>query len=457
MIGILLAFALIQPPAANGWAFDELIHTNGSNFKGLLLDENAEGVRFQVVTRKPGRPTVTLTTVFTKSEIAKLNRLSDGERTALKAKLIELDPTGKGERERMGSLPLTPTEWLGRAEAAKRYESDHFILVSNASEEITRRAAVRLEQLFAAFRRYVPPRNPNGRPTTIFLSQTPEEYRALLGPDAPKLLNPAIFDPIGNRIVCGSDLRRLGEQLTGTRIHHERQRLAIEQYEDDVRKLYKDQKSDLDRFLATANVQRQRIAIAESANERAFDTVTQQLFAVLYHEAFHAYAATFVYPPLSTEQVKAGLGTGELPRWLNEGLAQLFETAVVEAGELRADYADPVRLAKVKDAIRGKNDLRVVPLSDLLTAGKESFLSKHADQTAAANRAYLTCWAAAYYLTFDRRLLGTAKFRTYLVAINSGGDSRTAFETLVGQPLAVFERDWHAYLLKLKPDGTLAK
>ena len=98
-----------------------------------------------------------------------------------------------------------------------------------------------------------------------------------------------------------------------------------------------------------------------------------------------------------------------------------------------------------------------MPLSDILTANKESFLTKHADQTAAADRAYLTCWSAAYYLTFERRLIGTAKFRTYLASINSGGDPRPAFEALVDRPLAVFERDWHAYLLKLQPDGTLAK
>ena len=443
MIGILLAFALIQPPAANGWAFDELIHTNGSNFKGLLLNENAEGVRFQVVTRKPGRPTVTLTTIFAKSEIAKLNRLSDGERTALKAKLIELDPTGKGERERMGSLPLTPSEWLGRAGAAKRYESDHFILVSNTSEEITRRAAVRLEQLFAAFRRYVPPRNPNGRPTTIFLSQTPEEYRALLGPDAPKLLNPAIFDPIGNRIVCGSDLRRLGEQLTGTRIHHERQRLAIEQYEDDVRKLYKDQKSDLDRFLATANAQRQRIAIAESANERAFETATQQLFAVLYHEAFHAYAATFTFPET------------ELPRWLNEGLAQIFETAIVEAGELHVGHADAERLKTVRDLLK-PGAAGLIPMADLVHTNGSGFLAKHTDAKAGSDRIYASSWAAAHDLLFKRGAVGNERFGEYLRSLKTGNDPLKAFEIWMGMPTAKFESDWRDYLSRLQADGTLA-
>jgi hypothetical protein len=39
--------------------------------------------------------------------------------------------------------------------------------------------------------------------------------------------------------------------------------------------------------------------------------------------------------------------------------------------------------------------------------------------------------------------------------VNSGGDPRQAFAALVGNDLATFEKDWHAYLLRLQPDGTL--
>jgi hypothetical protein len=90
-----------------------------------------------------------------------------------------------------------------------------------------------------------------------------------------------------------------------------------------------------------------------------------------------------------------------------------------------------------------------------LTTGKETFLPAHAEQRSAADRAYLTSWALAYYLTFERHLIGTPEFHTYLVAINSGGDRREAFTKLVGQDLAAFEKNWHAYLLRLRKDGTL--
>src|SRR6516225_9397706 len=57
-------------------------------------------------------------------------------------------------------------------------------------------------------------------------------------------------------------------------------------------------------------------------NDGLFKEATRHLFQTLYHEAFHAYLVNFVYPPED----------GEAPRWLNEGLAQIFETAIVEAG-----------------------------------------------------------------------------------------------------------------------------
>ena len=154
-----------------------------------------------------------------------------------------------------------------------------------------------------------------------------------------------------------------------------------------------------------------------------FNEATARLFALLYHEAFHAYVATFVYPPLKADDVRAGKGTGELPRWLNEGLAQIFETAVVEVGELRADRPDPDRLQRTKDRLKGKNGGALVPLGDLLTTGRDAFLATHADQKLASDRAYLTCWALGHYLTFDRRLIGTDAFNKYLVAMNGGGDS----------------------------------
>jgi hypothetical protein len=446
-----------QPNGLSNWSFDEITLKNGSTFHGLILSDTPDGVRFRDVSRRPGRPTITMTSFITRAEIAKVKPLPDADRAVLRERLAELDPSGAGERERMESLELVQTDWPGKPGGARRYDSDFFKLFSTGSEELARRSAVRLEQLYAAFTRFLPPTAKDGRPTTIMLATDREEYRALLGPLGERsLLNPAVFDPANNRVLCGHDLRRLGTELQTASIHHSQQLVALDKYEAELKKLYKGQ--ELQRHLAAVAVDRRRVKAADHANGEKFDQAMSRVFAVLYHEAFHAYVGTFVYPPVKPADVAAGKGTGELPRWLNEGLAQVFETSVVEAGELRADAPNPERLNRVKEWLRGKNGAaRLVPLPELLATGKDAFLASHADQKAAADRAYLSSWALAYYLTFERRLIGTEPFRKYLVAVNSGDDPRQAFAALVGKSLPEFEKEWHAYLLRLRADGTLAK
>jgi hypothetical protein len=446
-----------QPPAGlSNWSFDELTLKNGAKFQGLLLNESAEGVEFRSVYRTPGRPTVTLTSFFGKAEIAHIKRLSKEGREALKEKLAELDPSGEGERKRMESLELVATDWPNKTGGARRYDSDYFALVCTGAEELTRRSAVRLEQIYTAFARFLPPTAKGGRPTILMLATDPDEYRALLGPlGEAKLLNPAVYDVTGNRILCGTELKRLGDDLQSARVHHAQQLASLELYEANVKKLYKG--DELNRHLKTIVGGRRQVFLADVNNGVEFDKATARFFALLYHEAFHAYVTTFVYPPLKPADVRAGRGTGELPRWLNEGLAQVFETAVVEAGELRADHPDKERLERAKGWLKGKAGGPLVPLGDLLVTGRDAFLASHADQAAASDRAYLTSWALAHYLTFERRLIGTETFNKYLIAVNGGGDPKQAFAALVGQDLPAFEKDWHAYLSRLQLNGTLAK
>jgi hypothetical protein len=438
----LLAAIVVAPAPSrldeSDWKYDVVRLKNGAVFRGLILSETPAGLHFQDVRRHPGRPTVLFTTSFARAEIAAVERLTDGERDRLRARLRGLDPTGETEKQRMERLELEPIAWLGKPGAGHRYRSDHFVLESDAPESIARRAAVRLEQIYTAYARYLPPRAA-GRPTAILLFQSRAGYEARLKAEGLKIVNLAFYDPAANRVLCASDLERLGRDLERIRQQHQRLRADLDKQEAALTKLYRGK--ELARHLQPIRATRQKLDVADRQNEDVFDQATAQLFAVLYHEAFHAYLIGWVYPPPQPEP----------PRWLNEGLAQVFETAIVEAGELRVGHADRDRLTRVKESVR-RGEL--VPLGRLLRSVPRDFLAAHAADRAATDKYYLTAWSLAFHLTFERRLLGSAALDDYLAALTRGTDPEDAFAALVGEPLPAFERDFYRYLLQLQPDGT---
>src|SRR5439155_17665022 len=172
-----------------------------------------------------------------------------------------------------------------------------------------------------------------------------------------------------------------------------------------------------------------------------FQDATTRLFQRLYHEAFHAYLASFVYPP----------GDAEVPRWLNEGLAQIFETAIVEAGELRVGPTDRERVRRVQElAHKGQ----LVPLADLLKSGPKQFLVQHATEQQISDRYYISSWALACYLTFERRLLAGKAMDRYVQASARGAEPAAAFRDFVGQPLSEFEKGFRDYLSRLPARAT---
>ncbi len=440
---LLLACAATAARAADPlpWKFDRLVATNGSVFRGLILDETPTAIRFQAVRQHPGRPTVTFCTTFARAEVQDLIRLDNADRAELKARLRGLDP--RAEKQRTEKVELEPIAWNGMPDAAWRYQSDLFALESDAPESVVRRAAVRLEEVFAAYARYLPPRIGVVPPksTTVVLLKSRGEYAARLRAEGRALVNVAYFDPDKQCVVCASDLESLGNDLNRARRETAQLRTEYDARETALSKLYKGK--ELTRHVAPIRIAREALELADRKNEGVFDRATRQLFATLFHEAFHAYLAGCVYPsPLPGP-----------PRWLNEGLAQIFESAFVEAGELRVGHADRDRLARAQRACRRSE---LVPLARLLQSGAGDFLAAHASDKASTDASYLTAWIVAFHLTFEQRLLGGAALDGYLRNLASGADPVEAFTTLVGRPIGDYERDLCRFLARLQPDGTTA-
>ena len=305
-------------------------------------------------------------------------------------------------------------------------------------------AAVNLEQVYAAYAQALPPRvtgdggdEPRRSPTTILLAQSLKDYQALVAKDGRNLFNPAYFDPAKNEIVCASELQRMADVLQDRRRDADKALADLNDKEKQLKQVYKGRVPPDQ--MAPITDARNKINAIMHQNEEAFARARRRLVQRLYHEAFHAYLSNYVYTPAD----------GEAPRWLNEGLAQVFETAVYEVGELRVGRPDKDRLDAVHAAI-AKGTL--LPTADLLRADYKQFAVAHASEQEASDRYYLASWALAFDLAFNRKLLGTKALDDYVHALKRGTAPLDAFRDLIDEPLADFEKEHLEYLKSLRSE-----
>ncbi|MGL4550992.1 MAG: DUF1570 domain-containing protein [Gemmataceae bacterium] len=457
MLPLVLLLIADGPPGADDWKYDVVRRKGGGTLVGLVLEHNKSVVRIKCIRRKPGSPTLLYTDTLARDEVSELELLDDADRKALEQRLEtlkrerellsaltrSLDPRDKPAAVATDFLELKKAPWPGDEKLdALRYRSAHFELIAATRPELVQLAALHLEQVYAAFARMMPPRVESESPTTVLLTRSLAEYQAVARGRGLNLFNPAFYDPDRNQVVCGSDLDRLGDERDKVRAHHAGLRAGIRERRGELLKIYRGKTPA--GLLAPLTDAEARIARSEERNDQVIGRVRERLFQRLYHEAFHAYLGTFVYPGKENA----------VPVWLNEGLAQIFEAAIVEVGELRVGHADPERLAAAREAL-AKGTLPSV--ADLLRSGPKEFQVAHAAEQLTADRHYLAAWALAHYLTFDRRLLGTKALDGYVKALGREAGPAEAFRDLVGEPLPKFEEAFQAYLRKLRPDGSTGK
>lgn len=120
------------------------------------------------------------------------------------------------------------------------------------------------------------------------------------------------------------------------------------------------------------------------------------LWQVLAHEGFHQFV---------------GYELGQaIPVWLNEGMAQYFETSTVKNGRLVPGNVDRRRLAMAQTLIAAR---RAPLLGELMGMDRTTFYAN-------ANTTYPMSWAAVYYLRAQR---GSA-FHRYLQDLKWSRDAR---------------------------------
>ena len=341
---------------------------DGRRWQGVFLAETNKEVDFAQFIRRPGKPIFAMVRPIPKSSIVKSQRLQGDRRKQLLARYNRMRTRASIELGQIESVQLNKAT---TRPAKYSYDGTWFQLLSAADEETTKRCVVRVEQVVRAYRQWLPPRQQPKSQLRVLVFGSMEEYRNFLNERGWDIRNPAFYVPDLNMIVAGSDAGRYAKRLAEARQRSADLLKKYERLDADFPERLKGIQQQLvqaglgDRQIRSELTLRKKawedekgaaqreVLRVNRQNEAKFSVVTQNMFSRLYHEAFHAYLENYVYPRRSTN----------VPGWLNEGLAQIFEKGQMDDGMLRIDGTNPEALQRIRaDYLAG----RLMPLRNLL-------------------------------------------------------------------------------------------
>lgn len=425
---------------------DQVLLREGKLLEGLIEQQSDQSLQLLEIRRAKGNTLYGVYRPVQRSEIVRIVPISDADRQQTRRRFDEYRNRVRIEASQMENLQVN------RDGHRLRYQGDCFTLESTAPQEIVRRSIVRVQQIFAAMRQMIPARHDPERPIVIRLFGSRGEYNHFLQQSGLPIANPAVFHRQTNTIALGDDLQRLANQLQRIQSQHDSKRAELERaraelptrLEENKQALAKSPGSFAEKQKAArrfANDLQEDLKAREKQldqlqrqNDAEFAQATARMFARLYHEALHAYLENFVYP--GTQH--------DVPRWLHEGLAQIFESSTLDG---QTFYVAAPHEESLK---RLQSSLAKVSLADLLTADAANFLVAHGENPHASQLHYAAAWGLAHYLTFERHRVGSLAMDRY-VALDQGIDSPISrFEQLVQTPLAAFEDQWRGYIQSLR-------
>ena len=344
-VWLLVRLAAGDDSAVASWEWECLHLQDGEILRGVILEEQKHEIRLAQIFLTPGKPMFAVARWVPRSRIERLQKPPLAERIQLRERFEKFRHRTRIEARRLEKIELQPGP--GEGGFLWTHSGHNFFLKSTVDDELTRRCVVRIEQIFLAYQQILPPRIDNPPQIRGLLFGSMAQYRQQMKRWGLELENPAFYSPEQNLLAAGGDLHRYSLQWRQAR---EQSREVRQQYEtwkkEFPRKLaaraaalrrrgYRQEEID-DELRLCGSVWRRELKAKEEElkeierrNENRFRQITEQMFRRLSHEAFHAYLETHVYPH----------NRCDFPRWLNEGLAQVFESGRLEAGSLRIGYA----------------------------------------------------------------------------------------------------------------------
>ncbi|MCE9631680.1 MAG: hypothetical protein K8S94_13315 [Planctomycetia bacterium] len=449
--------AVPAPPqglATAAWKLESIELRDGRRLEGLVLDSDAgdatDDIRFAQVKRPPGRPMyVIIWGPLAAERVAAVDRLPAAEHAQLASRVRSFLDGRQRQAEAETAVRLEQHDEDG----PWQHESESFTVTSTADPATTRAAIVTLEQVFGGLETLVAAAASPERKNTIEvrLCGSAAEYRDVQRSLGIAIDSPAFYMPSRRLLVAGSDMPALA---AGSAAVDDELAAAAQRYDQLDRLLDERLKAlagDLEqqgfpaaeraaivqrarqRWERERGIELTRIAAARRDNAAALDRARRAFRQRLVHEAWHAYADT---------RLRAA-DAGGLPAWLDEGLAQVVESAPLEAGELRLDAPDPRRLTALQESIRAGS---VPRLADLVQTGQQQFIAGHAGRDGERGRAYLAAWGLALDLAMLRPVLSPAAI---VEMTKAEGDPVQSLEKLTGVAIDRYESDWRRRILAL--------
>ena len=164
----------------------------------------------------------------------------------------------------------------------------------------------------------------------------------------------------------------------------------------------------------------------------------QQLRRTLQHEAFHQFA----YNVISTD----------LPVWLNEGLAQLFEEGLWNGNGFLLGEAPPRRVRRLQMDLKGD---RLLTFSTLLPMSDEQWARRLCANEDDGAVQYNQSWAIVHFLVMAQNSRGEFLYRPRVVEmlryLHEGNSPARSFQLAFGSNVAGFQDRFVEYARTLRP------
>lgn len=171
----------------------------------------------------------------------------------------------------------------------------------------------------------------------------------------------------------------------------------------------------------------------DADGSRYFELVTYhqpQLWRVLAHEGFHQ----FVYYELGTA----------IPIWLNEGLAQYFETSYVQRGRLVTGSLNGPQLMAAQALLRAQ---RGPSIAELIQMDQPTFYQRPEEN-------YPMSWALVYFLLHrDEGPYASSDLKRYVQDLKLGKNPVSSFHQRFSRDLNALQEEFRRYTMGLKVPG----